>query len=562
MSNSAEYWRGRFSLLEEVAHKKAERAVRELEELYREAQISVSREIESWYGRFATENKISLAEARKRLTGGQLEEFQWTVEQYIKVGEQAGLRAAWLKKLKNASAKFHISRLEAIQIGIQQQIERLYGNQTDTLDRLLREVAGSGYTHAAYEVQRGIGVGWDIAALDQAKLDALLSKPWTTDGRTFSERLWLRQRELVNTLQKELTQGLLRGDSTQKITEKVRNTLKVSRNQAARLVYTETAYAHALAAEESYKALGVEAVEVIETLDSHTCATCRGFDGKIVPLSQFEPGVTVPPYHPNCRGTTAPAIDEDFAGQRAARGEDGKTYYVPANMSYTEWEEAFVEGGAKQNIVQTSLLMGAYLDKTGKLKEEKVREAYKKFLQSVPEENRICLQQALDGVEFEKTENASVLFGYSQSRDVMLYNPTDPIFNRYDLATMLTHELGHRIDYTMFVSSWENEAFQKAITEAKDILAGKSKELIEYCLKNDARGFLSDVFSAICEDSFRFPAYHDSGYWKRAGNKEREIFANLYALEAYQESELLKFFSMNFSEVYQAFCNIKPKAGF
>lgn len=336
MSNSAEYWRRRFSILEEAAHKKAERAVRALEELYREAQISVNKEIESWYGRFATNNGISLAEARKWLAGNQLEEFHWTVEQYIKVGEQAGLSEEWLKKLENASAKFHISRLEAVQTGIQQQIELLYGKQTDTIDRLLRDVAGSGYTHAAYEVQKGIGVGWNITALDGAKLDTFLSKPWTTDGRTFSDRLWLQQKDLVKTLQKELTQGLLRGDSTQKITEAVRKSLKVSRNQAARLVYTETAYFQALADKKSYEALGVKNVEIIETLDSITCATCQGFDGKIVPLSQFEPAVTVPPYHPHCRGTTAPAIDDE-EGKRIARNAEGKTYYVPADMSYEEW---------------------------------------------------------------------------------------------------------------------------------------------------------------------------------------------------------------------------------
>lgn len=336
MSNSAEYWRRRFSALEEAAHKKAERAVRELEELYREAQISVNKEIESWYGRFATNNGISLMEARKWLVGNQLEEFHWTVEQYIKVGEQAGLSEEWLKKLENASAKFHISRLEAVQTGIQQQIELLYGNQTETIDRLLRDVAGSAYNHTAYEIQKGIGVGWDITALDQAKLDTLLSKPWTTDGRTFSDRLWLQQKNLVNTIQKELTQGLLRGDSTQKITEAVRKSLKVSRNQAARLVYTETAYFQALADKKSYEALGVKNVEIIETLDGITCATCQGFDGKIVPLSQFEPAVTVPPYHPHCRGTTAPAIDNE-EGKRIARNAEGKTYYVPADMSYEEW---------------------------------------------------------------------------------------------------------------------------------------------------------------------------------------------------------------------------------
>lgn len=167
---NADYWRGRFSILEDSAHREAQKTIQDMEELYLDAQRSVQKEIESWYARFAVNNQISLTDARKWLTAGQLEEFHWSVEQYIKIGEQAGLDAAWLKKLENASARFHISRLEAVQTGIQQQLELLYGNQVDSLDALLKKVVGNGYTHTAFEVQKGVGLGWDITGLDQKNL--------------------------------------------------------------------------------------------------------------------------------------------------------------------------------------------------------------------------------------------------------------------------------------------------------------------------------------------------------------------------------------------------------
>ena len=135
---NADYWRGRFSILEESAHQEADQYIQSLEEMFMDAQRTVQADIERWYGRFASNNGISLTEARKMLTTGQLEEFRWTVDQYIKIGQQANLSAEWLKKLENASAKFHVSRLEAIQTQIQQQIELLYGNQLDGLDSLLK----------------------------------------------------------------------------------------------------------------------------------------------------------------------------------------------------------------------------------------------------------------------------------------------------------------------------------------------------------------------------------------------------------------------------------------
>lgn len=357
---NADYWRGRFSILEDSAHREAQRTIQDMEKLYLDAQRSVQKEIESWYARFAVNNQISLTDARKWLTAGQLEEFHWSVEQYIKIGEQAGLDAAWLKKLENASTRFHISRLEAVQTGIQQQLELLYGNQVDSLDALLKKVVGNGYTHTAFEVQKGVGLGWDITGLNQKKLETLLSKPWTTDGRTFRDRCWLNKNDLVGSVSKSLTQGLLRGDSPSKITTAIQKQFGVHRYKAGRLVNTETTYFNAVATKECYKDLDVEMVEIIETLDSHTCSICGGFDGKVIPISQYEPGVTVPPFHPNCRGTTAPAIDPKYAGERAARNADGAVYYVPANMKYADWVQTFVNGGSKAGL--TAATATAILD--------------------------------------------------------------------------------------------------------------------------------------------------------------------------------------------------------
>lgn len=357
---NADYWRGRFSILEDSAHREAQKTIQDMEELYLDAQRSVQKEIESWYARFAVNNQISLTDARKWLTAGQLEEFHWSVEQYIKIGEQAGLDAAWLKKLENASARFHISRLEAVQTGIQQQLELLYGNQVDSLDALLKKVVGNGYTHTAFEVQKGVGLGWDITGLDQKKLETLLSKPWTTDGRTFRDRCWLNKNDLVGSVSKSLTQGLLRGDSPAKITTAIQKQFGVHRYKAGRLVNTETTYFNAVATKECYKDLDVEMVEIIETLDSHTCSICGGLDGTVIPISQYEPGVTVPPFHPNCRGTTAPAIDPKYAGERAARNADGDVYYVPANMKYADWVQTFVNGGSKAGL--TAATATAILD--------------------------------------------------------------------------------------------------------------------------------------------------------------------------------------------------------
>lgn len=370
MKNS-EYWRGRFSILEDAAHNQANRCISDLERIYQETEQSVRTEIESWYERFATNNGVSLFEAKRLLTTGQLEEFKWNVNQYIQAAQKADLSPEWIRKLENASTRFHVGRLEAIQLQIQQQIELLYGNQLDSVDHLLKGILSNGYTHSAYELQKGLGLGWDITALDQRKLETLLSRPWTGDKKTFRDRCWEHKANLTTGIQTALTQGLLRGDSSQTITDAVKHKFGVSRYKAGRLVHTETTYFNAVSALETYKDLDVEEIEILETLDRFTCEICRDLDGKVIPLSQYEPGVTVPPFHPNCRGTTCPAYD-DMDGERAARNAEGQVYYVPSNMTYKDWKAAFVDGGSKVGL--TAAVVKAIITK-GKATTAKEAEA-------------------------------------------------------------------------------------------------------------------------------------------------------------------------------------------
>lgn len=342
---NAEYWRGRALILEEAAHGSAKKLTAGLDEIYDEAMRETLKELESWYLRVAKNNNLTLADAKKLLTKNELDEFHWDVEKYIKVGEDHGLEPDWMKKLENASAKFHISRLEAVEVKIQQQIERLHAEQVGKLDKHLRQVAGETYLRTAYEVQKGVGIAFDITALDEKKLDTFISNPWSTDDRTFRDRCWTMKENLVESVRKSLMKGLIRGDAPGKLTKEIQKEFSVSKYKAGRLVNTETAYFAMQSTKQCYKDINVDMVEIVGTLDSHTCDLCGSFDGKVIRMTDFTPGETVPPWHPNCRCTTAPAIPDEYKGARLARDEDGKQHEVPGNMSFDEWKEKFVDEG-------------------------------------------------------------------------------------------------------------------------------------------------------------------------------------------------------------------------
>lgn len=350
--NNAEYWKLRFEQLEQAQNQKGVKAYADIERQYKEAQKQLEGQIARWYQRFATNNGISLAEARQYLKGADLKEFKWDVQEYIKYGQDNALNSGWMKELENASAKYHISKLEALKVQTQHSLEVMYAKQFGTMHGALSDAFESGYYHTAYELQHGFNVGWDIAGLDQAQIEKVLAKPWAADGYNFSERIWGNKNKLISEVHNELSRNIMLGVDPQKAIDSLAKKMNTSKNNAGRLVMTEEAYFSSAAQKDCFESLGVEQYEIVATLDSHTSDICRSLDGKHFPMKDYQPGVTAPPFHVYCRSTTVPYFDEQFdIGERAARDEEtGKTYYIPDDMNYQEWKETFVDGGDKSGF--------------------------------------------------------------------------------------------------------------------------------------------------------------------------------------------------------------------
>ncbi|EGT4248788.1 TPA: minor capsid protein [Clostridioides difficile] len=343
-----DYWRKRFEQLEEAQNNKSIKYYLELEKQYKLAMSNIERDILIWYNRFTENEGISLLEAKKLLNTRELEEFKWSVEEYIKYGKENAINQKWMKELENASARVHITRLEALKLQIQQQVEVLYGNELDGIDKLMRDIYTSGYYHTAFNVQQGVNVGWSLMSLDTNRINKVISKPWTSDGLNFSERIWGKHRPaLVNELLTKLTQSIIRGENPKKLVNDFAKRFKVSKSQAKNLIMTESAFFASASRKDCFNDLDVEKYEIIATLDLRTSNICRELDGKIFDMKDYQVGITAPPFHCRCRTTTAPWF-EDEEGYRAARGEDGKTYYVPSSMKYNEWYEKYVKNNSKQ----------------------------------------------------------------------------------------------------------------------------------------------------------------------------------------------------------------------
>lgn len=365
---SGEYWKARFNDIEQRAHDQGATCFQDIEGCYSKAIRQLTEQILSWYQRFADNNEISLADARKWLNGKDLEEFRWTVQEYIRYGQENAVDGQWTKQLENASSRYHVSRLEALRTQLQQQVEVLHGGTLESLTKTLKSVYSDSYYRAAFEVQKGVGVGWSFDKLDQRLIDKVINNPWSQSGDRFSDVIWKDKKKLLSGLETDLTQGLILGKDPQKVIDSMSKKLNTSKSVTGRLVMTESAFFGQRAQHDAFGALGVEKYEIVATLDSRTSELCRWMDGKVFKRSEWEVGVTAPPFHPWCRTTTVPYFDDGFdVGERAARDEDGNVYYVPANMTYKDWKKSFVDSpvavGQTQMITEKASLNAYSVDR-------------------------------------------------------------------------------------------------------------------------------------------------------------------------------------------------------
>lgn len=343
----SDYWKKRFEQLEDAMNNKGAQYMKDSEAIYRKAISNTEKEISRWYTRFADNEGISYQRAVEMLTGDELKEFHMDVKEYIQKGKTLGVSDQWSKELERASTKVHISKLEALKLQMQQQVEELTGKKAKGITHLMSDIYSDTFYKTAFEIQKGFGVATNFAKLDKKVVDKILVKPWASDGSNFSERIWGSHRaQLVNKLHEGLTINLIQGKPPDNLIKEIANTFEVDRKRAATLVFTEKAYFQSIAQRDSFKNLGIEEYEIVATLDTKTSEICREMDGRHFKLSDYQIGLTAPPFHPRCRTATAPFFDDEFEDEvkRAARDENGDYYTVPANMKYDEWYRGFVEG--------------------------------------------------------------------------------------------------------------------------------------------------------------------------------------------------------------------------
>lgn len=368
---SAAYWRRRAIRQAEQQMQADEKLVGSLKKEYDRILRELDNELAVFYARYAENESVSLAAARKLLQDAELEDFRMTLDEF----RDKAIEGGYDKELDEIYLRTRVSRLQALQTQIELRMQELFQTQQELLHDHLAGVYTDTYYQTVYAVSQQAAVRTSFARMDADTVEKLLSKPWLDSD--FSSRIWADKDKLLRELETALSRSFVRGDPLQRTTKQFAERMGVSESRAATLIHTESAHAAAEATAKGYKETGVSEYQFDASLDLKTCAVCGALDGKTFPVSVRETGVSYPPIHPRCRCTTVPVTEFDAGGQRAARNpETGKTEYVDQGMTYEDWYEKYVAGESVEKSTE-SAIMGNGKQRNGGAAVEKTQPAYR-----------------------------------------------------------------------------------------------------------------------------------------------------------------------------------------
>lgn len=320
----------------------AEDCAKELSVIYSKAAIYTAKQIEGIFNRFASKHHLTRDEAINLLSEADSRNFEKLLEAYKnKTGAQ---KREALAELEAPAYKNRMKRLDDINKSINKLINAVASKERDEIDKTMRKVYESSYHHAVYEAARMSGLDLQTGPIDEGALETILKKKWS--GQNYSERVWNNTQKVADAIKEELMIGALTGKTEKEMTDSINEQFLSGRNNARRLVRTESSYIHNEAHFQAYKDYGIEEYRFVATLDLRTSQICRERDGSVYRVNDKKIGVNAPPMHPWCRSTTIMNLDDETMHnlERFARDPvTGERMKVPADETYKEWYQRMVE---------------------------------------------------------------------------------------------------------------------------------------------------------------------------------------------------------------------------
>ena len=342
--NNKDYWTQRKANLIYEQMDKAEKQADKFDKVYKESKAYLDKQINKIFDKFQRDYGLSERDARHVLKNMKDQKDLNELRKVLEARPDDPNIQRLLADLDSPAYAYRIKRLERLNDDLDRMRESIYHSEKSGSDAFYSDLMKDSYYKATFDLQQQTGLAYSFSDLPETEIKRLRGLKWT--GEAYSDRIWSNTGALASSVKEELLVSLMTGRSVRDTSQAIAERFEVGQNKARRLVRTESAFFHNQMELLSYEDAEITKYKFVAVLDKRTSHICQEHDNKVYDTDKAVPGVNYPPLHPWCRSTTI-AHDDDIdyskLERRARNPETGKVEYVPADMSYKEWYDKYVE---------------------------------------------------------------------------------------------------------------------------------------------------------------------------------------------------------------------------
>ena len=283
------YWEERSTELMQRLEKGTENTINSLIQAYEKATRDINKEITKIFNNYAKDGVLSKEALQQLLTTKETDTYYKNLLNVINNDiTDDSIKKKLLAKYNAPAYSYRISRYEALQQNIDVELKKLANIEQQITEIRYVDTIKEGYYYNIYNIQKGTGLGFSFAQIDNRTIKLLLNEKWTNNAN-FSQRIWNNSEKLGNYLKTQLTADTLSGKSIHKIANELSEYMNAGLYNATRLVRTEVNHFANEAEMLSYKELGIEKYRFIATLDNITCEHCAELDNRVFNVKDRKP---------------------------------------------------------------------------------------------------------------------------------------------------------------------------------------------------------------------------------------------------------------------------------
>ena len=406
----------------DIAHTKTDQKLEEMEKrlsaIYSRAEKEIQKTADEYFSRFAKQD-----EAKRKL----LEQGKITEEEYKKWRKGKVMYGKRFTEMKEQCAKQLLNVNQTALSYVNGELPEVYALNYNALAGSVDGVGGYSFTLVDADTVRNFAVT-DKSLLPYKELDPAKDIPWN-----------------MKKINAETLQGILQGESMDKIAKRLRNVQKMNKTQAIRSARTIVTGAENKGRQDSYARAEADGIilqkEWISTNDSRTRHSHAMLDGAIVDQDKkFENGLMYPgdpsgrPEEVyNCRCTIVAKVN-GFKKAKVQKAMAEKPLYDIMGVS-----EKDIDISALPTEVQ-------------KIVEDSVRQSFEKFPQLKGHFTKIKYDESIEAIASSQSITGSVKL----SKKFKDYKKLQKEYD-YDVRlrwhpkgttaqSTITHEIGHQLD--------------------------------------------------------------------------------------------------------------------